>query len=302
LQTLFLPASNEEVLVIFKERSTYILTGDNANNFTLRKVSDEFGAVSHQGVVLVGNELMFLSREGITSLNTATEQGNMTAGFLSDKIRPQIDTLNREQLSGSFAVHLRGRQEVWWFVPGGSAVQNETVLVYNYGMNRSWSRRSGITAACGLSMNGQLYTGSYAGVIQQQLKGNSYNGQPIAWTYRTGFNDLQQPRSRKRIKDIELFLKQISNVEVTVNMYWDFRRGSIHRQTRLLSVVPDGSSSVFGTARYGEDFYNLAGSSIFRFIPNGSGRYFQLELTGEAANHPVEIEGWTITAIYGGFR
>lgn len=302
LKTLFLPMNNEEVLVIFKERSTYILSGNDADSFSLQKISDEFGAVSHNSVILVGNELMFLSQEGVTSLSTATAQGNIITGFLSDRIHPQIESLNRTQLQNSFAVHLRSRQEVWWFVANGSASQNQTVLVYNYGINRAWSRRSGITATSGLSMNGRLYTGNYTGIIQQQLRGNTYNGQPIHWTYRTGFQDLSEPRLRKRIKDIELFLKQISTVNVTVNGYWDFRRGSRYRQSRILSIAPDASSCIYNTAVYGQDTYNLAGSSILKFIPAGSGRYFQLELTGQDTDQPVEIEGWTITALYGGYR
>ena len=302
LKTLFLPSGNEEMLVVFKERSTYILSGHDADSFSLQKISGEFGAVSKCSVVQAGNELMFLSREGVTSLSTATAQGNITSGFLSDRIRPQIESLNRDQLQNSFAIHLRNRQEVWWFVADGSATRNQTVLVYNYGINRAWSRRSGISAACGVSMNGRLYTGNYAGIIQQQLRGNNYNGQPIQWTYRSGFQDLSEPRLRKRIKDIELFLKQISSVTVTANVYWDFRRGSRYRQSRVLNVVPDASSCLYNSAVYGQDTYNLAGSSILKFMPAGSGRYFQLELTGQDADQPVEIEGWTITALYGGYR
>lgn len=302
LKTLYLPADNVELLVIFKEHSTYVLTGNDADTFALQKVSDEFGAVSHQAVILVGNELMFLSREGITSLSTATVQGNLTTGFLSDRIRPKIQNLNRERLSDAFAVHLRHRQEVWWFVPDGSSITNQLVLVYNYGVNRAWSLRTGLEASSGLVMSGNLYTGNYEGIVQQQLSGNSYNGQPIPWLYRTGFNEFRNPRIRKRIKDIELFLKQISNVDVTVNMYWDFRRGSSHKQTRNLSVLPDGASSVYNFAYYGQDYYNLSGSSVFKFIPNGSGSYFQMELTGQALDKPVEIEGWMVTVIPGGYR
>lgn len=302
LKTLFLPATNEEILVIFKENSTYLLTGNDADTYTLQKVSDEFGAVSHLSVVLVGNELIFLSKEGVTSLSTATAQGNISTNFLSDRIRPQIDKLNRLKLQESFAVHLRNRQEVWWFVPDGSATQNQTVLVYNYGVNRAWSKRTGITAACGTVMNGNLYTGTYTGIVQQQLKGNSYNGQSIPWTYRTGFQNFSEPRLRKRIKDIELFLKQISNVNVTVNMYWDFKRSSSNRQSRVLQVIPDASSSIYNSAVYGQDTYNVSGTSIFKFIPAGSGKYFQLELAGQDINKPVEIEGWTITTMNGGYR
>jgi hypothetical protein len=302
LKTLFLPNNNEELLIIFKERSTYLLSGNDPDSFSIQKISGEFGAVSHKSVILVGNQLMFLSPEGVTSLSTATTQGNITTGFLSNAIQPQIATLNRDALNGSFAVHLRHRQEIWWFVPDGSNTQNQTVLVYNYGIDQAWSRRSGIYAACGVYSKGQLYTGNYAGIIQQQITGNSYNGQPIPWTYRTGFMTFAEPRRRKRILDVELFLKQISTVNVTVNCYWDFRRGTVNRQTRVLNVIPDSASSIYGTATYGLDSYNVAGSSVFRFIPAGSGLAFQLELTGQDTDKPVEIEGWNITTMNGGYR
>lgn len=158
LKSLFLPLSNEEVLVIFKERSTYLLSGTDSESFLLQKISGEFGAVSHLSLAVVGNELMFLSNEGVTSLSTATLQGNLTTGFLSDRIRSQIVTLNRVQLSNTFAVHMRNRQEVWWFVPDGSSSENQLVLIYNYGINRAWSKRTGIKAASGCSVNGKLYT------------------------------------------------------------------------------------------------------------------------------------------------
>ena len=104
IKTLYLPLENEEVLVIFKERSTYMLTGNDADTFTLQKVSGEFGAVSHQSVVQAGSELLFLSREGITSLSTATVQGNLTTGFISDRIRPAIDGLNRQATRYNWAL------------------------------------------------------------------------------------------------------------------------------------------------------------------------------------------------------
>ncbi|WMU93394.1 hypothetical protein EMOOHJMP_00201 [Microcystis phage MaAM05] len=302
LKTLFLPLLNEEVLVIFKERSTYVLSGSDVDTFAVQKMSDEFGAVSHRSIVLVGNELMFLSSEGITALSTATAQGNVTTLFLSNAIKAQIENLNRTQLGHSFAVHLRNRQEVWWFVADGSAIQNQTVLVYNYGINRIWSKRQGIVASCGCTFNGKLYTGNYQGIVQQQLKGNSYNGQPIGWIYRTGFLDFDNPRLRKRIKDIQLYLKQISEVNVTVNMSWNLRRGSQNQQSRTISLIPDSASTTYNQATYGADYYNRAGSACFSLMPAGSGQYFQMELTGNEADRPVEIEGWTITVLDGSTR
>ncbi len=302
LKTMYLPSKSEEILVVFKERSTYILTGNDSDTFTLQKISNEFGAVSSRAVVQVGNELMFLSAEGITSLSTATVQGNITANFMSHKIQSQINTLNLSKLSESFAVHLRNRQEIWWAVSDGGSVQNQRILVLNYGLGNSWSRRSGILASSGIVIDSKLYTGNYSGIVQQQLKGSSYHGAPIPWVYRTPFYGLGSPRVRKRIKDIEVYLKQMSTLDIDVKFAWDIKRGSRAQQSRTASVVPDVSSSVYSQSVYGDDEYGLLGLSIIKLIPEGSGKYFQMELSGNVSDKPVELQGWTITAMYGGFR
>jgi hypothetical protein len=302
LKTLFLPLENEEVLVIFKETATYLLTGQDPGTFTLQNLSGEFGAVSHRSITQVGNDLMVLSKEGITAISTATTQGNLTSGFVSNPIRSQLLRLNPFKLGNSFCLHLRWRQEVWWFVTESNTTLNQSVLVYNYGINRAWSKRTGIEALSGLVSEGKLYTGNYSGFIHRQLTGNTYNGQPVPWTYRTGFYDFASPRQRKRIKDIQLFLRQISALSFKVHCYWDFRRSAQQRETRQLSITPDASSSTYGLSRFGADPYHLIGTSVLQFTPSGSGRYFQMELTGDSTNTPVEIEGWIITTLDGGTR
>ncbi|MGE0200347.1 MAG: hypothetical protein AB7P76_05195 [Candidatus Melainabacteria bacterium] len=306
LKSLFLPIENEEVLIIFKENTTYMLTGHDADTFNLQRLSQEFGAVNHHSIVVVGNELMFLSREGVTTLSTATLQGNLTTGFISDKIRRRFDRLNPESLNESFAIHLRNRQEVWWFVPDGSAMENNRVLVYNYAnaaqVGPVWSVRSGITAACGALVEGVLYTGSYSGFVHQQLIGNSYDGEAIEWRYRTPFYDFSSPRIRKRIRDIQFYLRQIAPSSITLRSTWDVRRAVSAQESETLAVVPEGEYSLFGASVYGSQTYNDVGVAMVQSMPPGSGRTFQMELSGNAVNQPVEIEGWTISAMYGGFQ
>jgi hypothetical protein len=297
LHTLYLPLTNEEVLVVFKERSTYIITGNDADTFALQKVSGEFGAVGPRSVVQVGSELIFLSQEGITSLSTATADGNLTTRMVSRSIQPQINTLNRNTLATSWALHLRDRNEVWWAVPDGGSTQNQRVLIMNYNNGLTWSRRSGLTVACGCVLQGQLLTGNYNGVLHRQCSGSSYNGGPISWTYRTPFYELGSPRQRKRIRDIELYLRQQSALSLTVKTAWDARRSAASQETTTLPSTPDAESALFGSALFNADKYGLAGLSRVRLIPNGSGRSLQLELSGSAVNQPIELQGWTITAL-----
>lgn len=303
LKSMYLPVTNEEILVIFKERSTYVLFGQDADSFQLEKVSDSFGAVSHRSVIRLANELLFLSQDGVTSLTTATQQGNLVTQFVSQNIQPQISQLNRNQLHQSFAVHLPDRQEVWWAVPDGGSTQNQRILIMNYGTGGiTWSRRSGIEAASGALLNGKLYTGDYSGLMHQQLTGSSYNGEPIPWTYRTPFYDLGNSCIRKRIRDVELYLKQLNAMSISVKTAWDIRRNQASQTERVLTIYPDSGSALFGTAVYGADLYGLAGVSIVPFMPDGSGRFFQIEFSGEAADQPIELQGWSITSIPGSYR
>lgn len=302
LKNMFLPLTNEEVLVIFKEQSTYLLIGTDADNFTLQKLSDEFGAVNSHCAIEVGNELLFLSREGITALSTATSQGNISTGFISHKIQRIINQLNTTYLDKSFALHLRNRQEVWWFVPEGSSTTNNQVLVYHYGDLPGWSIRTGIEARCGLLLNGSLFTGGYTGHVDQQLRGNTYNGDPIPWEYQTPFYSFATPGIRKRIRDVELYIKQVSDVTLSINTSWDLDRRIRNAENCELTVPLDSSLALYGSAVYNTDYYDDAGSSITQFSPNGSGQFFQMVLTGENQNTPIEIEGWTVSTIFGGYR
>jgi hypothetical protein len=300
LKTLYLPIDNEEVLVIFKERSIYLLTGHDADTFALQKLTSAIGASSHQGIVLLGNDLYFLSSEGISTLSTATLQGNLAAGSISQKVTSQIANLNRSALSGSFAVHLPNRQEIWWFVPDGSSTQNQLVLVFNYGLGQGvWSRRVGITAASAVVVNRLLYTGTYTGHVQRQLYGNSYAGSAITWQYRTPFYALGQPRFRKRVRELELFLTQLSGTTFTVKASWDNVRSDARKQSRNVSVQLTNQS--YGAAVYGADKYEAAGISRRKLVLNGSGECLQLEFTGTQTASPVEIQGWSIATIEGGF-
>lgn len=302
LKSLYLPVNNEEVLVIFKERSIYLLTGHDADTFAIQKVTGDMGAVSHNSIVQLGSDVMFLSEEGISTLTTATLQGNLSAGSISQKIAPQMARLNRAALSESFAVHLPYRHEVWWFVPEGSSTQNQRVLVLNYNQGKAiWSRRWGITAACGVVINNRLYTGAYNGHVHRQLDGNTYAGDPVTWRYRTPFYPLGNRRQRKRIREVEVYMTQLANTAFEMKAAWDFVRSEVNKQTRTVPVTLNSQSVLYGSGEYGADRYDAAGVDRKRLILNGSGRSLQLEFSGTQTGQPVEIQGWSITTIEGGF-
>ena len=302
LKRYFLPGTNEEVLVIFKRHSTYLLLGTNAGEFQIQQVSSEFGAVGPRAVTQVGQDLLLFSSEGITSLTTATVQGNLSIGFLSQAIQPELATLNRQRFEQIIGLHHRFRQEVWWFVPSGSSNENNQAFVYSYGQGGAWSVRTQMTASAAVMDGQSLLTGTYDGFLHQQLRGNTYGGEPIHWCYRSPFYPLGNASQRKRIRQVDLFLNAVSSEGLKLFTRWNLDRKVSETLEPKLSVAANDSGSAFGSAIFGQDSFQELGSSIVSIFPSGSGRLFQLELAGAIPLQPVTIEGWSIMTLEGGTR
>jgi hypothetical protein len=206
-------------------------------------------------------------------------------------------------------IHHRQRQEIWWFVPGSGYNTNQTVLIYNYGAGEAsgsafgaWSVRSGIEAASGVLLDTLFLTGNYAGQIYHQLSGNTYDGQSIPWRYQSPFLDFGNSLRRKRLKQLVCYIGQLGQVNLTLKTAWDFKRSQNQRESISLSVSPSNISSVFGSTSYGTAQYDSNALSLVSVTPNGSGKTFQVELSGNALNQPVDLHGYQLSAIVGGDR
>jgi hypothetical protein len=301
LKTLYLPLENTEVLVIFKQRSVYLLQGSDADTFTLQKLAEETGAVGPDAILPLGNALMFLSEVGMMALSTdqAQTQGSLQRGLISKKIQPLTQRLNPARLSESLAVYDPVENTVWWWVPDGSANQNNRVLLQHMGLSASgtscWSLREGMSARCGVWHNGFLYTGDYNGFVCAQQQGTSYANEPINWMYRTPFYALTKPGSRRRVREVQLLCRQIAPVTMSVDSAWNYQRSASRRHRQMVHVQTDDASAVYGSARFEANSYNESGTSMVRFSPPGSGHSLQLTFSGSVASPAVEIQGWHIS-------
>ncbi|MEB3246167.1 MAG: hypothetical protein VKJ06_09325 [Vampirovibrionales bacterium] len=308
LKPLFLPLDSIEVLVIFKERAIYMLQGQDGDTFTVQKISDSSGAAGPDAVVTLGGTLLFLDESGVSAFSTEGAQGALQQGLggaLSKSISALLQRLNRSALGNAFALHDAAREQLWWVVPDGSASRNNRVLVQHVALRAqqpAWSLREGFEARCGVVLNETLYTGDYAGQIYIQQRGNTYEAAAIAWKYRTPFYTLGNPRTRKRIREVQVYCKQIAQVDLMIESAWDYRRAASRRHRQFVRVTPDAASAVYGSARYGENNYNESGSSLIRFTPPGSGQALQLTFYGTSADPPVALQGWQILSIDGGVR
>lgn len=129
----------EDKLVIFNRKSIAVATNINSFNFenaTVANVTKELGLVAPDSVVQVGNQILFLSDNGVYGASFQdlyNLRGNEIP--LSSAINPTIENINRNYWDKSSAVYFNNRYYI--AVPLGSTTKNNAVLVYNF-LNKAW--------------------------------------------------------------------------------------------------------------------------------------------------------------------
>ena len=136
-------------VVVFCENSVYLVdtnpltaataTAGNATaTFTIRQVSNKSSCVSHRAVAQVGEDLFYLSKDGVRSLKRtmAEEMVASTAGVISYPIQDLIDSIN-------WSAAVQQASATFWngnfmlSVPILSSTVNNCILIYNVNTN-SW--------------------------------------------------------------------------------------------------------------------------------------------------------------------
>jgi hypothetical protein len=304
-----------DVLVIFKERSIYILSGSSGNPasadfFYLKPINNAIGAISNRSIVQAGNEIFFLSDSGIYTLGTVQTYGDLNIAAKSYKIQSIIENLNKAFLNKSFAVHDDEENRIWFFVPDGSSSQNNMILIYDYSMD-VWTKRSGFSSNCGtiykdkLSGQTNFYTGSYSGHICLQKQGYSYAGEAINAYYTTPWLSLNNFRSRKRLRDIQILTVPTGGYYLGITYKWDFGAGN----TGSLNVYLSGNTSLWGentsdsqAGIWNEAIWDSRKTDKHTNVINGSGNCLQLTFWNTNPDESFIISGWTINLIERGIR
>jgi hypothetical protein len=125
---------NNSTIACLKTNSIYMVYNiyGNMADITLDEVTREYGAVSKDSIVQVGDDVVFLSsKKGVTSLGVA-EHGKVSAVDvpMSEPIQPIIDRINWNAASGAAAAYHNNR--LYMAVPLDGSSYNNAILIYDY--------------------------------------------------------------------------------------------------------------------------------------------------------------------------
>ena len=130
---------SDNKLIVFNRNSIHIVVGqggDTGEDFQSQLLTDEVGLTARNSVIQVGNQILFLSDNGVYGLSFVdlyNLRGNEVP--LSESIQKTIDTINKAHVDKASAVYFDNKY--YLAVPTGTSEVNNTLLIYNF-LNKSW--------------------------------------------------------------------------------------------------------------------------------------------------------------------
>ena len=135
--TVGLHSFSEDNLMVFNRNSIHIISNTTSLQAASTKLlTDEVGCVARQSIEQVGNQVIFLSDNGVYSTQFFDEYNlRGTETPLSEPINETIKRINKDQSSQAVAVYFDNRYFI--AVPLDDALRNNAILIYNF-LNKQW--------------------------------------------------------------------------------------------------------------------------------------------------------------------
>jgi len=259
-------------VVVTKERSTLLLTGDDPSNFAIAQISDQFGCVSNRAMVSYNNVVEFLDPKGVVQYNGANIQ------FVSNRVENIFLTMNLAAARDvAQAIHFRDLNEVWWAIPLDGATTLNCVVVFDYLVN-AWTvfkgfNPSSLAVVRGMFDKPTVIYGSYSGTVFNfgaSLFGD--NGAGITSSVQTRFLAPMGQSMEQQFRRLYL------NVDPIVGF----------TQAIQTNLIPDyGASSAQSYTMYQSPFQ----SRIEFGLPATA---LSCQFIHVSASTPLKINGWTV--------
>lgn len=253
-------------LVVFKENSFYVMSGDS-NPFQVTQVSSDYGCLGNRAVTTYNNMLVFLDRKGLVLYNGAN------INILSTKIDPIFARMNLSACRENACVTFdKQRNEILCDIPVDGSTQANLTVVYDI-INNCFTTYKGVRPSVSAVMKAGLpkYTvfyGGYSGLVSYY--GQSFllhNGVGYTCVAKSGFLIPMGKSITKSFRRLYLDTDPVGPTSaIDVNLYQDF-----------------GSSIVISRTMYQEPFqsiinYGIQGKSMSAEFIMGS--TFSLQMHG----------------------
>lgn len=225
------------VLVIFKQRSIYVLSGNSRDTFYVRKVHGGVGCRGHHSIVNAGDYLYFLAEDGFWFFD-GTNVAPVSGAEAQDPIRPDITARNYARDKYVVGVHDPDRSMILWLYSGADSASTDKGYAYFYEHSARtgypcwvpWSLGAIGYAARLCDPDDRQYT-TFVGTEEGYLcylGGNDDDGSQFTYYWKTGEFDGGAPHKFKIWKELEIeFEPQSASSLINVNYYLNGSASSV---------------------------------------------------------------------------
>ena len=128
----------EDNVIVFNRNTIHLIRGVSQplKNVTVQEVTREVGCIARRTVVQVGNQIFFLSDNGVYSVNFEDLYNLRGASMpMSESINPLIKRINPDYIGNCVATYHDNRY--YLAVPLDLSTENNAIFVYNF-LNEGW--------------------------------------------------------------------------------------------------------------------------------------------------------------------
>lgn len=279
----------DRVVLFCREAIYQLIEVDNSAATAILPVTYNIGCASGWSVQQLGGDLIFLAFDGIRTISTSDQYGDLQFGNIARKIDPLVDdlilNLNAYTIS-STVFRSKNQYRLYYIVPGTNPDAQKALsgtlkpdasgtLVWQ------WNEIVGIEVLCLTSTTGdervssegeQQFHGCSGGFIARHDYGNDFNGDPITAVIELNEVDYGDIGMKKTLHYVTVFgdVEESTVDDLFMRIVYDYNDGGVAQPgaypiTGLTGVSRFGEA-VFGTSTFGgrEDF-------SLRILVDGSG-------------------------------
>lgn len=128
----------EDNVVVFNRNTIHLIRGVSQalKDVTVQEVTREVGCIARRTVVQVGNQIFFLSDNGVYSVSFEDLYNLRGASMpMSESINPLIKRINPDHIANCVATYHDNRY--YLAVPLDGSVENNAIFIYNF-LNEGW--------------------------------------------------------------------------------------------------------------------------------------------------------------------
>lgn len=306
--------SNDSVLIIGCANGMGLVTGSSALDFAVVEFTREFGLLSNRSWIQLGNDLYFMSTDGIRKLSTNLGISTLAPSTLTFSNNDILKRMNLAQAEKCFVVHHPTTQEVIWFFAIDSDTDPANAIVMNYNsndleqpapmtiVNPLFSTMSGVEVNCGVFADDVLFLGGDNGYLYTGFTGDTFDGSAIEWQFVGNVAGGNSPAQNCSMRQC-VVVTEGGDQKFDISTYTLTQDSTDETQwkSRSTKSVDITSSTItkLGTWASGN---TTTYPKFISHTPSGSGRYWVVVLDGDSTTDHIDLVGVLCVLTVGGWK